>query len=47
MILLVLINNDFVDCHLILNNVFVFHSINGFDGPPYILPVHMATRRLF
>ena len=30
--------------HLILNNVFVFHRING---PPYILPVRMATRRLF
>ena len=30
--------------HLILNNVFVFHSING---PPYIMPVGKATRRLF
>ena len=37
-------NNDFVDCHLILNLVFVFHRING---PPYILPVGKATRRLF
>ena len=37
-------NNDFVDCHLILNLVFVFHSINS---PPYILPVWLATRRLF
>ena len=37
-------NNDFVDCHLILNLVFVFHSINE---PPYIVPVGKATRRLF
>ena len=37
-------NNGFVDCHLILNNVFVFHRINR---PPYILPVGKATRRLF
>ena len=37
-------NNDFVDCHLILNPVFVFHRLNG---PPYIMPVSMATRRLF
>ena len=37
-------NNDFIDCHLILNLVFVFHRVNG---PPYILPVRMATRRLF
>ena len=37
-------NNDFVGCHLILNNVFVFHSIKK---PPYIMPVGKATRRLF
>ena len=38
-------NNDFIDCcHLILNNVFVFHRVNR---PPYILPVGKATRRLF
>ena len=37
-------NNDFVDYHLILKIVFVFHRVNG---PPYILPVSMATRRLF
>ena len=30
--------------HLILNLVFVFHRVNE---PPYILPVRMATRRLF
>ena len=37
-------NNDFIDCHLILNLVFVFHRVNQ---PPYIMPVCMATRRLF
>ena len=37
-------NNDFVDCHLILNIVFVFHSGKK---PPYIKPVRKATRRLF
>ena len=37
-------NNGFVDCHLILNPVFVFHSGKR---PPYIMPVWLATRRLF
>ena len=38
-------NNDFIDCHLILKIVFVFHRIN--NKPPYIMPVGLATRRLF
>ena len=29
-------NNDFVDCHLILNNVFVLNSYFFIPTPPYL-----------